>query len=316
VEEDKSMKRIFALTAVAALALMALAMPAHAQATRTWVSGVGDDANPCSRTAPCKTFAGAISKTAPNGEINVLDPGGFGAVTITKGITISSESSEAGVLVSGTPGIIVAAGPNDVVNLRGLDFQGLNTGTDAIRFNSGKALHVEKCTIRQFTGNGILFQPGANANLFVLDTIIAEIGTAGIAVKPSGGVTVAAISRAYIDANGAGIVLASSGGAQNFVDVDNSRVSRNGGDGITVGATSTLMLDHSQVSFNGGGGVNANAGGATARLGNSVLIGNVNGVAASGGGTVLSFKNNEIAGSFTSDGIPINPVPGTGGPLQ
>jgi hypothetical protein len=61
---------------------------ANAQATRTWVSGVGDDANPCSRTAPCKTFAGAISKTAPGGEIDALDPGGFGALTITNAITI------------------------------------------------------------------------------------------------------------------------------------------------------------------------------------------------------------------------------------
>src|ERR1700732_642897 len=91
--------------------------PAHAQATRTWVSGVGDDANPCSRTAPCKTFAGAISKTAPAGEINVLDPGGFGAVTITKSITISSVGFEAGVLVSGTNGIVVNAGPSDTVVL-------------------------------------------------------------------------------------------------------------------------------------------------------------------------------------------------------
>src|SRR3984893_6996007 len=101
---------------------------AHAQATRTWVSGVGDDANPCSRTAPCKTFAGAISKTASGGEINVLDPGGFGAVTITKPITISSECFEAGVLVSGTNGIIVNV-PNatDVVVLRGLDIEGLGT---------------------------------------------------------------------------------------------------------------------------------------------------------------------------------------------
>src|ERR1700749_2875396 len=89
--------------------------PAQAQATRTFVSGVGDDANPCSRTAPCKTFAGAISKTAPAGEINVLDPGGFGAVTITKSITISSVGTEAGVLVSGTNGVIVAAGPTDTV---------------------------------------------------------------------------------------------------------------------------------------------------------------------------------------------------------
>src|SRR5215471_9230923 len=95
--------------AVLASALLALVFmsPAYAQATRTWVSGVGDDANPCSRTAPCKTFAGAISKTAASGEINCLDPGGFGAVTITKSITISCEAGTAGVLVSGTNGINV-----------------------------------------------------------------------------------------------------------------------------------------------------------------------------------------------------------------
>src|SRR3954469_24558048 len=91
-----------------AFALLALAIPSTAfgQATRTWVSGVGDDANPCSRTAPCKTFAGAISKTAAKGEINVLDPGGFGGVTITKAISIISHSSTGGVLVSGTNAIV------------------------------------------------------------------------------------------------------------------------------------------------------------------------------------------------------------------
>src|SRR5438045_7634563 len=94
---------------------------AHAQASRTWVSGVGDDANPCSRTAPCKTFAGAISKTAAGGEIDALTPGGFGAVTITKSITIDGGGGQvASVLVSGTNGIVVAAGPNDVVTLRNL----------------------------------------------------------------------------------------------------------------------------------------------------------------------------------------------------
>src|SRR6266566_2476599 len=97
------------------------ATAAQAQATRTWVSGVGDDANPCSRTAPCKTFAGAISKTSAVGEINVLDPGGFGAVTITKSISIRSDHIEAGVLVSGTNGIVVAAQPSDTVVLEGLD---------------------------------------------------------------------------------------------------------------------------------------------------------------------------------------------------
>src|SRR5437764_7360837 len=106
---------------------------ANAQATRTWVSGVGDDANPCSRTAPCKTFAGAISKTASGGEINVLDPGGFGAVTITKPITISSEGFEAGVLTNAGSGIIVnVQNAADVVVLRGLDFEGLSAATNSI----------------------------------------------------------------------------------------------------------------------------------------------------------------------------------------
>src|SRR5579885_3327637 len=128
------MKRTLALGALAVAATLFAAAPAHAQATRTWVSGVGDDANPCSRTAPCKTFAGAISKTAPSGEINVLDPGGFGAVTINKAITISSEGFEAGVLVSGTNGIVIQAGANDTVILRGLDIEGLGTGLDGIKF--------------------------------------------------------------------------------------------------------------------------------------------------------------------------------------
>src|SRR5579872_5851410 len=111
-----------------------------AQATRTWVSGVGDDANPCSRTAPCKTWAGAISKTAPGGEIDALDPGGYGAVTITKSITIDGGGGQvASVLVAGTNGIVVAAGSTDVVIIKNIRFQGLlgsgnaNAGTNGIR---------------------------------------------------------------------------------------------------------------------------------------------------------------------------------------
>src|SRR5882757_8205529 len=123
--------------------------PAHAQASRTWVSGVGDDVNPCSRTAPCKTFAGAISKTAAGGEINCIDPGGFGGVTITKAMTIDCANTEAGVLVAGTNGVTVNAGVNDVVILRGLDIIGtaVTPGLNGIRFLAGAALHVEKCTI-------------------------------------------------------------------------------------------------------------------------------------------------------------------------
>src|SRR3954454_15934642 len=127
------MRRILLFTLFAGLLFPLLALaPAHAQATRTWVSGVGDDANPCSRTAPCKTFAGAISKTAAAGEINVLDPGGFGAVTITKSISITS-TFEAGVLVSGTNGIIVnLPTASDRVLLQGLDIEGLGTGINGV----------------------------------------------------------------------------------------------------------------------------------------------------------------------------------------
>src|SRR5579871_377657 len=128
-------------------AMLLIAAPANAQATRTWVSGVGDDANPCSRTAPCKTFAGAISKTAAQGEINVLDPGGFGAVTITKSITITSESPEAGVLVSGTNGIVISAGVTDAVILNGLDIEGLGTGLDGIKVLAGNLVYVINCRI-------------------------------------------------------------------------------------------------------------------------------------------------------------------------
>src|SRR5712671_5269709 len=139
-------------TSIAFAALVsALTFPgvAAAQATRTWVSGVGDDANPCSRTAPCKTFAGSISKTAAGGEISVLDPGGFGAVTITKAITINGTGTLAGILSAPTAGIIVNAGVNDVVIIRNLSLTGVTTSgsTNGIRYIAGKALVVDGVTM-------------------------------------------------------------------------------------------------------------------------------------------------------------------------
>src|ERR1044072_7791113 len=196
----------------------AFAAVAQAQATRTWVSGVGDDANPCSRTAPCKTFAGAISKTAAGGEINVLHPGGLGGVTINKSLTLSSEGCEAGVLVSGTNAIIVNAGANDIVVLRGLDIEGLGTGLNGIRFIAGKTLHVENCTINRFTQNGIDFNPGAAANLNVRNTIIRNnngAASAGIRVRPSvnGVLASAHLDGVHLERNAIGLL------AENMADV-------------------------------------------------------------------------------------------------
>src|SRR5947207_6717399 len=124
--------------------LVGFSTAAFGQATRTWVSGVGDDANPCSRTAPCKTFAGAISKTATGGEISVLDPGGFGAVTIGKGITINGTGTLAGILNSlGVNGIVVNAPATDTVIIREVSINGAGTGANGIRYLAGKTRSEE-----------------------------------------------------------------------------------------------------------------------------------------------------------------------------
>ena len=161
-----------------------------AQATRTWVSGVGDDVNPCSRTAPCKTFAGAISKTAEFGEINVLDPGGFGAVTITKSITISSEGFEAGIVVSlGTNAVIInTIDATDKVVLRGIDFEGLGTASNGIRVLNAESVIIENCTFNGFSTAGVSIEPTANpVKIVIKDSRISNSST-GISLIPTGAI--------------------------------------------------------------------------------------------------------------------------------
>jgi hypothetical protein len=185
---------------------------AHAQATRTWVSGVGDDANPCSRTAPCKTFAGAISRTANAGEINVLDPGGFGAVTITKSITIRSDHIEAGVLVSGTNGIVISALATDTIVLEGLDIEGLGTGLNGVQILAGKSVYVIRCAIRHFTQNGVnMTSNSAGARVFIRDTTI-NLNTGGVNVQGNGVGNVASIFNTLVDSNTSFAVQANGSG--------------------------------------------------------------------------------------------------------
>jgi hypothetical protein len=192
----------YASLAIGALLIPMLASaPAQAQATRTWVSGVGDDANPCSRTAPCKTFAGAISKTAAAGEINVLDPGGFGALTITKAITVRSDHIEAGVLVAGTNGIVVNAASTDHVILEGLDFDGLNTGLNGVNIIGGGKVTIRNCAIRNFTQNGVNLVGIANARAYIIDSVIVN-NAGGFNMQGASGVTnTAFIQNTFLDSN-------------------------------------------------------------------------------------------------------------------
>src|SRR6185503_19173804 len=155
-----------------AIFTFAFASMAQAQATRTWVSGVGDDANPCSRTAPCKTFAGAISKTANCGEISVLDPGGFGAVTITKSITIDGTGTLAGILASLTTGVIINATSTDVITLRGLSINGACNGIRGVNILQAKAVNIEDCVIFRFANEGILVNESSDMQLNVRNSVI------------------------------------------------------------------------------------------------------------------------------------------------
>lgn len=165
---------------------------AQAQATRTWVSGVGDDANPCSRTAPCKTFAGAISKTAAGGEISALDPGGFGVVTITKSITINGDGTLAGILAALTNGIIVNAANTDVVRLRNISINGAKTGLNGIRFLAGNTLELDNVSIYGFTTHGIdvSLSTNDNRNLLVKNSSITNALSNGVNISSTvGGLT-------------------------------------------------------------------------------------------------------------------------------
>ena len=199
-----------------AMGALAFAATAEAQATRTWVSGVGDDANPCSRTAPCKTFAGAISKTAAQGEINCLDPAGFGALTITKAISIVCDAvSNGGVLVSGTNGIVVNT--TGQVVLSGLDFEGLGPGAGAglngVQMIGTGHLVIRNCIIRDFSQYGVDEAGGANAHVDIFNTLITNNTLGGLYVQGAAGATNnAIIDQSVFDNNGpASVTIAGPG---------------------------------------------------------------------------------------------------------
>jgi parallel beta helix pectate lyase-like protein len=282
---------------------------AEAQASRTWVSGVGDDANPCSRTAPCKTFAGAISKTAAGGEINVLDPGGFGAVTITKSISIVNEGSLGGILASLVNGVIVNAASTDVVVLRGLDINGFGNGINGVRFLAGGALYVENCTIYGFTGKGIEAAPSTAAQLFVKDTVIRNnVGSnaGGILLSRTGaGSVVATLERVRVERNRFG-VRAEDGARATVRDSVAASNNTNGYIAVSTVAPATLTLENSLATDNVNNGVSSQGTQASIRISNMVVTGNGTGLNA-GGGAIVSFGNNRVAGNGT-DGGPTSTV--------
>jgi hypothetical protein len=288
-----------------AIFTLAFASLAQAQATRTWVSGVGDDVNPCSRTAPCKTFAGAISKTADKGEIDCLDPGGFGTVTITKNITIDGTTGAGfgSILAAGTNGVNVndsaTATPNTiVVSLRNLSINGANSGFDGVRFTSGKTLHVEGCIIANFKGNGsnsdgidAALNNTITSQLDVKNTIVRETSGNGI-VAANAGTGAIAVSLNDVHCENAAFSGFASGNKAS-AQVANSYFGFNQhGLAISTGSLG-LEVDTCFMQFNTNGLI-AIAG--TARIANCRITGNTNGINFAGG-AVQSFGDNKVKGN-------------------
>ncbi len=287
--------RKISLLGVLVMALATSTM--YGQATRTWVSGVGDDANPCSRTAPCKTFAGAISKTAPGGEIDALDPGGFGALTITKAITLDGGGGQvASVLVSGTNGIVVAAGATDVVTIRNMRINGIGSGINGIRFISGKALNIENCYIFGFNTNGIDIALGQAATVNIMDTVVENVGGVGIRAADTVQAVQVGIDNSRVLVSNIGIEAAQ----HSRVVVTNSFVSKATTDGMKSDDAATsdaqLNVSFSSSDFNTNG-VTAAPGG-TANVAFSNLASNTTcGMNNAGGTSFFSFGNNRQSGA-------------------
>lgn len=317
------------ILAVTVFTLM-VASAAQAQATRTWVSGVGDDVNPCSRTAPCKTYAGAISKTAVHGEISTLDPGGFGAVTITKSITIEGTQGQGygSILHSGTTGVSIAfdnftavgeaqksvrlrnlningsggSGGNASSGLRGIRISGANPASD------NSEVFVEDCVIdgsNNNPGRGIEDVRAGAGILVVSNTTIRNTSGAGISLAtPAGADGIKLVvdhSRIYNCAFGIAAGTGSKTTLYNSAFTNNTTALLI----ENLGGTSTEMsVDHCVVS-NNGTGFNSSTASTTIRVSNTTAMNNTTLFTAAGGGAVLSYGNNQAAGA--AFGGPVSP---------
>ena len=288
-------KSVAILIAAAGFGLSAL--PANAQAARTFVSGVGSDLNPCSRTAPCSTFVGAMSKTAAGGEIDCLDSGGFGTVTIDKSLTIDCTGVGGSILsVGGTTAVTVNTGPNDRVILRNLNFTGAGSGGIAIRFLAGLHLVVENVRIANYTNAGIEVNKSTSGNIYVRDAVISNVPT-GIRLSTTTGAIMAQIDNTRIDNVTNGLDVTSTGVV---ASISNSVVMAASGAGLLTSGPGFINASKTILARNGIG-VNSISFGGSIRISSNALDDNTTGIAFANGGTVSSAGNNTVIGPIGQD---------------
>jgi hypothetical protein len=246
--------------------MLAFTSVASAQATRTWVSGVGDDVNPCSRTAPCKTFGGAISKTADGGEIDCLDPGGFGAVTITKSLVIDCDSGAGGILSSAVQGVIINANPaSSFVILRNLTISGagVTLGTNGINVIAAHLVGLEDVVINQYSTNCVTATSSGTLNLYADDSKFINCGSGTAAGIAAGANAKVVVTRSLIATPGIGISN-TAGASQVFIT------------GSSVGGTGTAFQSTAAAFIGVSGCTLANNGTVFNQNGGSIFTGSDN----------------------------------------
>jgi hypothetical protein len=306
--------KLFASAVLALLFVVAIFIP-PARATiaaNTWFGLGGSDSNNCSSpTTPCLTLAGAYAETAPGGTINCIGNTAnisSASLTIAHSVTIDCRSVTFVLMGSGVDSIIVSAGVNDVVILRGLEFEsyvisGGLPGLTGVHLISGGALHIENCTFRNFTTAGIEFAPTNAAQLYVANSTMQH-NAAGIVINPgSGGSATASFDHVAITENtGGGLKAQTTTSGPVTVDISNSTISYNAGNGLNgvsgAGGATMLNLRNDVIASNGDAGIQANGANAAALVNNTVLDSNtVGATAALNGGRILTYGNNSIVGS-------------------
>jgi hypothetical protein len=291
-----------------AVFILALSSLAQAQATRTWVSGVGDDVNPCSRTAPCKTFAGAISKTAKDGEINAIDPGGFGTLTITKSITVDGNGTNASTLAALTTGFTInitdAADVRKTARLRNISIHGAASGVHGVNIIAGLKVYIENCQIYGFQSSAnsravrvSMAVGAANSQINITDTQIANCAS-GVDATSAGGTALVVMDRLRAQGMTDAVILNTNTGGT----LRDSLITGNSGIGVKLTGNAAIAIERTEINHNGTG-LSAAAGtqgdlSNVGFIGNSIGIANLTGVVKSHGNN--SYNLNSTPGAIPS----------------
>jgi hypothetical protein len=301
-------RAIIVIAAGLALTVTLPAVSAQAQSPRTFVSAAGNDSNPCSFAAPCRHFQAAVNATSAGGEVDALDPAGYGPITISHAITIEGQGWSYIAPPAGGNAMTINAGASDTIVIHGVSLDGAGiTGLNGINFTNGKELNIRDCQIRNFTGDGIFFGPDGSHNLSMSNTVVANNGVNGVSIGPTGSGTVnVVLDHVELDNNAHnGVAVFGNGTGVVRLILSNS-VSSHNDTGVLDSsntATTAVMVQSSIIAANGNG-LRATGSGAVIVVTRSTITANTLGVPDDTGATLTSGDNlvivNSIDGSFSA----------------